>query len=167
MDEVEVFVLVGNEEIALEQSRYDLVRGAGNGHTDGVLESCALQALDLGRHGCREEVGVATISGEHAQDLVEDGAEVKVKQAIGFVENHVFQVLEGEALCVLKMIQETSCTGQYNAIDLHREASLAVPGVATTMCGRLDSAIAWGTMSMPPTSVAHLTLMMLPSASTC
>mmetsp|Transcript_18827 Transcript_18827/g.47528 ORF Transcript_18827/g.47528 Transcript_18827/m.47528 type:complete len:284 (+) Transcript_18827:711-1562(+) len=41
------------------------------------------------------------------------------------------------------------------------------PGVPTMMCGRLASAMACAIMSTPPTSAAHLTPMVLPSASNC
>ena len=41
------------------------------------------------------------------------------------------------------------------------------PGVPTTMCGRLPSAIAWAIMSMPPTNTTAFTPMPEPSASTC
>ena len=39
------------------------------------------------------------------------------------------------------------------------------PGVATMMCGRLDRAMAWVIMSIPPTMTAERTWMRAPSAS--
>lgn len=41
------------------------------------------------------------------------------------------------------------------------------PGVATTTCGRFESAIDCVIMSMPPTMVAHRTPIVAPSASIC
>jgi hypothetical protein len=41
------------------------------------------------------------------------------------------------------------------------------PGVATMTWGFFPRAIPWGTISMPPTKTAHLTLIREPRASTC
>jgi hypothetical protein len=51
---------------------------------------------------------VAALSGEDLQDLVEDGAEIEVQEAVGFVHDEVLQVAQREALCVFEMIQKSS-----------------------------------------------------------
>lgn len=49
-------------------------------------EGGALEGFDFGGHGCGEEVG-ATVFGQDFEDLVEDGAEVEVEEAVGFVHD--------------------------------------------------------------------------------
>jgi hypothetical protein len=105
VDQVEILVLVGQEEVSLQQRGYDLVGRARDGDSDGILESGALQALDLGGHGGGEEVCVAAIAGKHFQNLVQDGTEIEVKQTIGLVEDHVLEIAQREAFCVLKVIE--------------------------------------------------------------
>ncbi|KAJ4307616.1 hypothetical protein N0V94_009674 [Neodidymelliopsis sp. IMI 364377] len=103
-----VLVLVGEEEVALQQSGDDLVAGAGDGDADGVLQGGTLEGFDLGGHGGGEEVGVAAVTGQDLEDLVEDGAEVEVEQTIGFVEDHVLEVAQREALCVFEMVEQST-----------------------------------------------------------
>lgn len=42
---------------------------------------------------------------ENLQDLVQYGAKVKVEQSVGFVENHVLEVLQGEALGIFQVVE--------------------------------------------------------------
>lgn len=92
MDEVKVLVLMREEEVALQQCGDDLMRRTRYAHTHGALESGALQALDFGAHGCGVEVGASSFTWYHFEDLVDDGAEVEVEEAVGFVEDEVFEV---------------------------------------------------------------------------
>ena len=79
--------------------------GAADANADWVLQSCALKTLYFGRHGSREEICVSSFSGQYFQDFVQDGAEVEIEQAISFIEDHVFEVLEREALGILEVIK--------------------------------------------------------------
>lgn len=45
--------------------------------------------------------------------------------------------------------------------------SCSRPGVQTITCGRLESAIDWDIMSIPPTMTAHRTPIVAPRASIC
>ena len=89
VDEVEVLVLVGEEEVVLKQIGDSLVFVRGNGDAEGVGEGGALEGFNLRGHGCGEEVGVP-FAREDFEDFVEDGAEVEVEEAVGFVHNEVF-----------------------------------------------------------------------------
>ena len=61
VDEVEIFVLLGEEEIVLEEGGDGLVLG-GDGDANGVSEGGALEGFDFGGHGCGEEVGAPGFS---------------------------------------------------------------------------------------------------------
>ena len=70
-------------------------RGIGARHLDGdgVLQVTAGQALDLGREGRREQEGGA-LFGQVAQDALQIGQKANVQHAVGFVEHHIFHLVE-------------------------------------------------------------------------
>ena len=78
---------------------------AADAHANWVLQSCALKTLYFGRHSGREEIRMSSFSGQHFQDLVQDRAEVEVEQAIGFIEDHIFEVLERKSLGILEVVK--------------------------------------------------------------
>jgi hypothetical protein len=51
---------------------------------------------------------VSPFSWKDLEDLVEDWTKVEIEQAIGFVKNHVLQMLQRETLGVFKMIEQTA-----------------------------------------------------------
>ncbi len=65
--------------------------------------------------------------GENFEDFIEDGTEVKVEEAVGFVHDEVFEVTEGEAFGVFKVVEEAArCSdddmrslAQSNALRYH------------------------------------------------
>jgi len=77
VDEVDVLVLVGEEEVGLEEGGDGVVFVRGDGDAERVGEGGALQGFDFRRHGGGEEVG-ASFARQHFEDLVEDRAEVEV-----------------------------------------------------------------------------------------
>jgi hypothetical protein len=109
VDEVEVLVLHGNEEVVLEEGRDGLVpvqdsEGESvlrkpsskarprnelgrNLELDGVAEGGALELGDLGGHRSGEEVGVALLARKDLEDLVDDWAEVEVEETISLVHD--------------------------------------------------------------------------------
>ena len=103
VDEVDVLVLVGEEEVGLEEGGDGLVFVCGDGDAERAGERGALEGFDFRRHGCGEEVGAA-FAWEDFEDLVEDRTEVEVEESVGFVHDQVFQVPEGEAFRVLEMV---------------------------------------------------------------
>lgn len=111
VDEVEVLVLVGEEGVGLEEGGDGVVFPRGDGDAQRVGERGALQRLDLGRHGGGEEVGAPLAAREHFEDLVEDGAEVEVEQAVGFVHDEVFEVAQREAFGVFEVVEEAAGGG--------------------------------------------------------
>lgn len=107
IDEVSVLVGVGDEEIALEEGGDGLVLVGADLDAQRVAEGGALETLDFGGHGGREEVGAA-LTGEDFENFVEDGAEVEVEETVGFVHDEILKGAEREAFCVLQVVKETT-----------------------------------------------------------
>ena len=72
--DVDVFVFVGDEAVALEQGGDGLVF-CTDGNTQRIGQGRSLEAFDFRGHCRREEIGAA-LSGENFEDLGDDGAEV-------------------------------------------------------------------------------------------
>ena len=103
-------MFVRDEEVVLVEGGNGLVFVRGDGDTDGGGEGGALQGFDFGGHGGGEEIGVPAGGGvgKLFEDFVDDGAEVEVKQAVGFVHDEVFELLEAEAFGVFEVVEEAS-----------------------------------------------------------
>ncbi len=110
VDEVDVLVLVGDEEVGLEQGGYGLVFVGRDGDPQRVRERGALEGFDFGRHRGGEEVG-ASFAREDFEDLVQDRAEVEVQQPVGFVHDQVFEVAEREAFRVFEVVEQPAWRG--------------------------------------------------------
>ena len=86
IDEVEVLVFVGEEEIGLEEGGDCLVFVCRYGNAEGVGEGGALKGFHFGGHGCGEEVS-ASFFREDFEDFVEDGTEVQIQETVCFVHD--------------------------------------------------------------------------------
>ena len=59
-----------------------------------------MKGFHFAGHGGGEQVGASLLAWEDFEDLVEDGAEIEVEEAVGFVHDEVFEVPEGETFGV-------------------------------------------------------------------
>lgn len=71
VDEVDVFVFVRDEDVALLEVLDGLVGGAGDADADGVVQGGAGEVVEFGVHCGGEEHGMP-LAGEDLQDFVED-----------------------------------------------------------------------------------------------
>lgn len=98
VDEVQVFVLEGDEEVVLQQGRDGLVFPR-DFEFNRVAQGRALQFRDFGRHRCREEVRPTTFARDHFEDLVDHGPKVEVEQSVCLVEYLRGWVVKGQSRC--------------------------------------------------------------------
>ena len=75
MHEVDVFVLVGDEDVLLDEGEDGLVRVGGDADAEGVVERGSLEGFHFGGHGGAEEVCVSPFSRQDFEDLVKDGSD--------------------------------------------------------------------------------------------
>ena len=71
VDEVDVFVFVRDEDVALLEVLDGLVGGAGDADADGVVQGGAGEVVEFGVHCGGEEHGVP-LAGEDLEDFVEN-----------------------------------------------------------------------------------------------
>ena len=67
--------------------------GAGHLNGDRVLQIAAGQALDFWRESGREQKRSALL-GQVAQDALQVGQKANVEHAVGFVEHHIFNLVQ-------------------------------------------------------------------------
>ncbi|KAJ6445392.1 DNA-directed RNA polymerases I, II, and III subunit RPABC4 [Purpureocillium lavendulum] len=109
-DEICVLADLRDEDVVLQEGRDGLVLVGADADLDGVPQTGALQALDLGAHGSREQKGAA-LARDELEQLVDAGAKVHVQQAIGLVHDQVLERPQGEALCLFEVVDEAARGG--------------------------------------------------------
>ena len=124
--------------------------GTGHFDGDGVLQVAAGQALDLGREGGREQQRGALL-GQVAQNALQVGQEADVQHAVGFVQHHIFHLIE-DRVFGFDVVQQAAGGGHqhFNALfqlqglglhvhaaKHHRAAQLGVFGVHLDLLGDL------------------------------
>ena len=151
-----IFVVHTHAEEMLRHGGRGLV-GARHFDGDGVLQVAAGQALDLGREGGREQQRGALL-GQVAQDALQVGQETNVQHAVGFVEHHIFHLVEHHVLG-FDVVKQTTGRGHQHldaffqlqglgfhvhATKHHRAAQIAVFGVGLDLLGHLVGQLARG-----------------------
>ena len=85
----------------------------------GLVQEAVDEALDLRRHGRREEQGL-TREGEELADALDVGNEAHVEHAVGLVDDENFDAVE-EQLAALEMVEQAARRGDHHigaAIEL-------------------------------------------------
>jgi hypothetical protein len=92
----------------------------------GLVQEAVGQALDLRRHGCREEQGLPR-EGEEFADALDIGNEAHIQHAVGFVDDEDLDAVQQE-LAAPKMVEQPAGRGDHHVGAAVELAILLVVG---------------------------------------
>lgn len=79
-----------DKEVALEEGGDGLVFAAADADTEGISQTCSLQAFDFRAHSCGEEI-CSSFSWKNFEDFVENWSEIQIEKPVCFVHDKVFE----------------------------------------------------------------------------
>jgi len=119
--------------------------GYGDAHADfdfdGVVEGEGCESLDLRRHGCREEEGLAVLVAALLDDAADIREEAHVEHAVDFIEDEEIDGIEAEG-AAFDVVEQASRGGDNNVHAGFEVVDLATVGDAAVEQEGADVGIA-------------------------
>ena len=168
--EIAFLVLEWEKHVVLQKC-IDGAVFCGHLYSHRINKRGSLKLFNLACHCCGKEVRV-TLLGDYFEDFFNFWSKVKIQKTISLVQNLKERELQVSDLVISNDDTRYKKLARYFKVFkwnpfVFSKWSTSLPGVAMTMCGRFDSAMACVIMSIPPTITAHFNPILEPRASNC